>query len=227
VGPSKVVDVDPAVLDPDTRPGWGNEPSGWVPGFALGGRWRKETGAGQGVEIERCRVLDASGCAAVCANVCKGPTQDFFTLGVGLPLTMVPDFERRSCSFIFGATPPPLEEDPVFQQACLASCALISAPSSSGAEDARRWVERDVEERLQVDAQTQTRARTHTHTHRRTHTPRHGEIPRRRRRRPSTPPPPLPLPLPPPPPPRIPRRRPNHRRRRARDWCSARDFGLV
>ena len=51
------------------------DPSGWVPGFALGGRWRKETGAGQGVEIERCRVLEASGCAAVCANVCKGPTQ--------------------------------------------------------------------------------------------------------------------------------------------------------
>ena len=178
VGPSKVVDVDPAVLDPDTRPGWGNEPSGWVPGFALGGRWRKETGAGQGVEIERCRVLDASGCAAVCANVCKGPTQDFFTLGVGLPLTMVPDFERRSCSFIFGATPPPLEEDPVFQQACLASCALISAPSSSGAEDARRWVERDVEERLQVDAQTQTRARAHTHTHTQTHT--HTRVPGRR-----------------------------------------------
>jgi hypothetical protein len=88
--------------------GWGNEPSGWVPGFALGGLWRKEKvfallvqmyllywyksacftgtkvqtltlrkekGAGQGVEIERCRVLEASGCIAVCANVCKGPTQ--------------------------------------------------------------------------------------------------------------------------------------------------------
>ncbi len=38
-----------------------------------------------------------------------GPSQEFFTNGVGLPLTMVPNFETRSCSFIFGATPPPLE----------------------------------------------------------------------------------------------------------------------
>ena len=67
----------------------GNEPSGWVPGFAVGGRWRAELGAGQGVKIERCRVLDQSGCVAVCANVCKYPTQKFFTEGAGLPLTMV------------------------------------------------------------------------------------------------------------------------------------------
>eukprot|EP00961_Rhodomonas_salina_P145076 1952706-Rhodomonas_salina.6 len=125
VGPSEVCDVDPAVLDPALRQGWGNEPSGWVPGFALGGgvsptcagldpyamsgtdvgyedtrRWRKELGAGQvlsdyrsarrcpvlmwrmvvqGVQIERCRVLELSGCASVCANVCKAPTQHFFT----------------------------------------------------------------------------------------------------------------------------------------------------
>ena len=91
-----------------------------------------------------------------------GPSQEFFTNGVGLPLTMVPNFETRSCSFIFGATPPPLEatrlhatfskisvvtscskyiramtfetfcqEDVVFAQACLSSCALVSASSSS------------------------------------------------------------------------------------------------
>ena len=98
VGPSSIVDVDPELLDTESHhaawqlPGFasmGNEPSGWVPGFAVGGRWRAELGAGQGVKIERCRVLDQSGCVAVCANVCKYPTQKFFTEGAGLPLTMV------------------------------------------------------------------------------------------------------------------------------------------
>eukprot|EP00288_Rhodomonas_lens_P013630 CAMPEP_0177700010 /NCGR_PEP_ID=MMETSP0484_2-20121128/5878_1 /TAXON_ID=354590 /ORGANISM="Rhodomonas lens, Strain RHODO" /LENGTH=393 /DNA_ID=CAMNT_0019211205 /DNA_START=132 /DNA_END=1309 /DNA_ORIENTATION=- len=127
VGPSEVCDVDPAVLDPALRQGWGNEPSGWVPGFALGGRWRKELGAGQGVQIERCRVLELSGCASVCANVCKAPTQHFFTHDVGLPLTMVPDYETQACTFIFGAAPPPHDQDPAFQQPCLSQCIALGA----------------------------------------------------------------------------------------------------
>jgi hypothetical protein len=108
VGKSEIQDVDPALLDADTRAGWGNTPTGWVPGFALGGKWRPEVGASQGVLVERCRVLEASGCASVCANVCKAPTQDFFTNGVGLPLTMIPDYETQSCTLIFGASPPPI-----------------------------------------------------------------------------------------------------------------------
>jgi len=35
VGPSEIIDVDPELLDPDARPGWGNAPSGWVPGMVL------------------------------------------------------------------------------------------------------------------------------------------------------------------------------------------------
>jgi len=122
VGPSNVCDVEPEILDETTRRGWGNEPSGWVPGFALGGRWRKELGAGQGVKIDKCRVLEMTGCASVCANVCKGPTQAFFTEDVGLPLTMIPDFETMGCQFVFGASPPELSQDPAFQQPCLSQC---------------------------------------------------------------------------------------------------------
>jgi len=71
------------------------------------------------------RVLEACGCASVCANVCKAPTQDFFTHGVGLPLTMVPDYETQSCTLIFGASPPPLAEDEAFmQQASLRTSGL-------------------------------------------------------------------------------------------------------
>lgn len=32
----------------------------------------------------------------MCVNVCKGPTQDFFTKDFGLPLTMVPDYDTVS-----------------------------------------------------------------------------------------------------------------------------------
>ena len=113
VGKSQVQDVDPAVLDADDGNGWGNVPSGWVPGFALGSRWKSDLGG-----IERCRVLETSGCASVCANVCKAPTQDFFTIGVGLLLTMVPDYETQSCTLIFGATPPPIESDGAYTHGC-------------------------------------------------------------------------------------------------------------
>ena len=172
VGPSKIVDTPVEMLDSEEKigrgAGWGNEPTGWVPGFALGGKWRKELGAGQGVEIERCRVLEQSQCLSVCLNVCKGPTQKFFTGDetlynrllfprarsncpphcrvfahhtlrpdsdicpktsaetVGLPLTMVPDFETTSCTLHFGATPPPLAEDPAAQFACLTKCPVAS-----------------------------------------------------------------------------------------------------
>jgi hypothetical protein len=67
-------------------------------------------------------------------------------------------------AFIFGATPPPLEEDIVFQQPCLSSCTLVrSAQSSSEAQNTSRdsllaerqavpskSVEYEVERRLQM-----------------------------------------------------------------------------
>lgn len=36
---------------------------------------------------------------------------------------MEPNFEDFSCTMTFGKRPPPLEEDPVSQQPCLATCA--------------------------------------------------------------------------------------------------------
>jgi len=74
VGKSVVQDVEAAQLDADSAASErSNTPTGWVPGFALGGKWRAEVGASQGVLVERCRVLETSGCASVCANVCKVP----------------------------------------------------------------------------------------------------------------------------------------------------------
>jgi hypothetical protein len=36
---------------------------------------RLQVGEGMGVLVERCRYLEAAGCASVCINSCKVPTQ--------------------------------------------------------------------------------------------------------------------------------------------------------
>jgi hypothetical protein len=76
-----------------------------------------------GVQIERCRYLAESNCTAMCVNLCKVPCQTFFTRELGMPLYMEPNFEDFSCKMHFGRVPPPLEEDAVSKQSCLAECA--------------------------------------------------------------------------------------------------------
>jgi hypothetical protein len=53
-----------------------------------GGGRRRPTA--QGERIEKCQYLESSGCVGMCVNMCKVPTQDFFTNEFGLPLTMNP-----------------------------------------------------------------------------------------------------------------------------------------
>ncbi|MBP0016578.1 MAG: DUF4033 domain-containing protein [Cyanobacteria bacterium SBLK] len=78
-----------------------------------------------GIHIEKCRYLENSGCTGMCVNMCKLPTQDFFTQKFGIPLTMIPNFEDLSCEMIFGQRPLPFEEDPAYNQPCLANrCSL-------------------------------------------------------------------------------------------------------
>ncbi|MCO5552346.1 hypothetical protein L7F22_005857 [Adiantum nelumboides] len=75
-----------------------------------------------GVQIEKCRYLETSGCTGMCVNLCKRPTQYFFTEELGMPLTMEPNFEDLSCCMIFGQEPPALEDDKVMQRHCFSSC---------------------------------------------------------------------------------------------------------
>ncbi|MED6226599.1 Beta-carotene isomerase d27, chloroplastic, partial [Stylosanthes scabra] len=84
-----------------------------------------------GVHIKKCRYLENSGCVGMCINMCKIPTQDFFTNEFGLPLTMIPNFEDMSCEMVYGQAPPPFEEDPVSKQPCYAAMCSVSNPSSS------------------------------------------------------------------------------------------------
>lgn len=79
------------------------------------------------VHIEKCRYLEQSGCVGMCINMCKLPTQQFFTEKFGIPLTMTPNFEDLSCDMIFGQVPPPLETEDAYRQPCLQDCTVTSA----------------------------------------------------------------------------------------------------
>lgn len=87
-----------------------------------------------GVHIQRCRYLAESGCAGMCVNLCKSPTQAFFSEQLGMPLTMEPNFEDFSCDMVFGRQPPPLENDVAAQQSCLAGCPAAVAVTKSSSE---------------------------------------------------------------------------------------------
>eukprot|EP00218_Dolichomastix_sp_CCMP3274_P008260 CAMPEP_0170135648 /NCGR_PEP_ID=MMETSP0033_2-20121228/2574_1 /TAXON_ID=195969 /ORGANISM="Dolichomastix tenuilepis, Strain CCMP3274" /LENGTH=209 /DNA_ID=CAMNT_0010371251 /DNA_START=142 /DNA_END=768 /DNA_ORIENTATION=- len=81
------------------------------------------------VHIEKCRWLQESGCTGMCVNMCKGATQEVFTGDFGLPLTIEPNFEDKSCAFHFGRTPPALEDDVAVTYPCNAFCATGKADS--------------------------------------------------------------------------------------------------
>ncbi len=71
------------------------------------------------VQIEKCRYLADSGCVGMCVNLCKVPTQKFFTEKFGIPLTMTPDFEDLSCKMTFGQIASTPETDAAYSQPCL------------------------------------------------------------------------------------------------------------
>jgi hypothetical protein len=82
----------------------------------------QKSGLSQGLLVKRCRFLEESGCASVCVNSCKLPTQQFFLEDMGLPLTMKPDYDTYECQFSFGLTPTAEDEDEAKNTPCLARC---------------------------------------------------------------------------------------------------------
>ena len=77
-----------------------------------------------GVHIQKCRYLEQSGCVGMCINLCKLPTQKFFSQDFGIPLTLTPNFEDLSCEMVFGQPPPDLTTEDSYQQSCLSTCSL-------------------------------------------------------------------------------------------------------
>jgi hypothetical protein len=71
------------------------------------------------VYIKKCRYLADSGCVGMCVNMCKVPTQTFFTEKFGIPLTMTPNFEDLSCKMVFGQLPTDPALDAAYHQPCL------------------------------------------------------------------------------------------------------------
>ncbi|ASC69183.1 hypothetical protein XM38_001090 [Halomicronema hongdechloris C2206] len=72
-----------------------------------------------GVQIQKCRYLAQSRCVGTCINLCKLPTQEFFSRDFAIPLTLTPNFEDYSCKMVFGQLPPSLEDEEVYGQPCL------------------------------------------------------------------------------------------------------------
>jgi len=83
------------------------------------------------VQIKKCRYLEDSGCVALCVNVCKVPTEVFFTEKLGIPLTMTPNFEDLSCKMIFGEMPLTPETDLAYKQPCLEGKCPTARPTAS------------------------------------------------------------------------------------------------
>jgi hypothetical protein len=81
----------------------------------------------QGLLVKRCRFLEESGCASICVNSCKIPTQNFFLEDMGLPLTMTPDYETYECQFSFGVEPDAQNEFAAKNTPCLSRCPTAGA----------------------------------------------------------------------------------------------------
>jgi Beta-carotene isomerase D27-like, C-terminal len=84
-------------------------------------------GRKQGLLVKRCRFLEESGCASICVNSCKIPTQNFFLQDMGLPLTMEPNYETFECQFSFGRTPDAETELDAKNTPCLARCPAVGS----------------------------------------------------------------------------------------------------
>ncbi len=80
------------------------------------------------VHIKKCRYLEESRCVGLCVNLCKLPTQQFFTEKFGIPLTLTPNFEDLSCEMVFGQMPPALETEDAYNQPCLIANADSDVP---------------------------------------------------------------------------------------------------
>lgn len=87
----------------------------------------EKSGINQGLLVKRCRFLEESGCASVCVNSCKIPTENFFMEDMKLPLTMEPNYETYECQFSFGLTPAAEDERQATDTPCLSRC-----PSAGG-----------------------------------------------------------------------------------------------
>ncbi|CAG9467539.1 unnamed protein product [Pedinophyceae sp. YPF-701] len=92
----------------------------------------------QAVKAERCRFIETAGCASVCVNSCKAPSQEWLMEDFGMPMHIRPNYDDFSCEWRFGVEPPPLEEDEAVLVPCFSQC----TSAVKGEKDAARQVAR-------------------------------------------------------------------------------------
>ena len=86
-----------------------------------------------GAKLVECRYLQESGCKSLCLHMCRGPTEAFFNEELGVPLRMSPNYDDCSCTFEFGLSPLPIEEDTAVNTPCYKDCSLARVvPCDSG-----------------------------------------------------------------------------------------------
>ncbi|MEO1134161.1 MAG: DUF4033 domain-containing protein [Cyanobacteria bacterium J06639_1] len=119
VGPCEVTDVEVTDADGETR------------------------SQASGVRIHKCRYLEQSGCVGACVNLCKAPTQAFFTDEFGIPVTMTPNFDDFSCVMSFGDVPSSPATDPAYQQPCTAGICPSAHPHATVCPSVRRGTRND------------------------------------------------------------------------------------
>ena len=91
---------------------------------------RRVDGSVGGMVVEKCKFLQESGCKGLCLHQCKIPAQEFFSDTLGLPLTVIPNFETQECQWSWGQEPLPADIDPEFPKNCLSGC-----PSKAAVQD--------------------------------------------------------------------------------------------
>ena len=103
-------------------------------GFLVGPSYpnRRKDGHLGGLVVEKCKFLQESGCKGLCLHQCKLPAQEFFQDGLGLSLTVSPNFVTQECQWSFGETPLPPSEDESFPTGCLTGCESRKQLAASG-----------------------------------------------------------------------------------------------
>jgi len=104
MGPCTLQSIDVASLTPGTER------------LAVG------DGRCQELLVRRCRFLEEAGCASVCVNACKMPTQAFFNEDMGVPMRMLPDYDTLECRFQFGVPPTAEDEAEARTTPCFGAC---------------------------------------------------------------------------------------------------------
>ena len=83
---------------------------------------RRSDGQLGGLVVHRCKFLQDSGCKGLCLHSCKLPAQELFQEDLGVPLSVMPNFQTLECQWSWGQEPLLPTQDPKWPKGCLPDC---------------------------------------------------------------------------------------------------------